>query len=285
MTKKTWTEPLIRKLVATNKGADPECIIERYTACLLKETEQDELPIDVELIASCLGIRRRTGNFDFAGRIFAEPSGQLVMDLNAGDRPPRRRFTCAHELIHPAFPGFKRETRYRVDSTTANHQPNREEEYLCDLGAAALLMPARLVKDRFDIRDGLNAMERLSDEAQVSCEAAGNRLVSLADDAAVFFVMDHSHKPADRPALQRGEEVPKRLRTRYARAAHLDTYLPRFKSAPDDSVLFEAWNKEGVVCGREPLPGAERAGLFEIQAKSYGAGDTRRVLAMAVPRR
>ena len=33
------------------------------------------------------------------------------MDLRADDPEVRQRFTCAHEVIHTAFPGFVREAK------------------------------------------------------------------------------------------------------------------------------------------------------------------------------
>ena len=48
--------------------------------------------------------------------------------------------------MHIAFPGFEEERRYRLDASTERNPPNRQEEYLCDLGAAALLMPRDLVR-------------------------------------------------------------------------------------------------------------------------------------------
>src|SRR4249919_1650517 len=100
MPTKSWTEPLVLKLIAQNQGDDPIVAVERYAASLRECAAQDELPIDVDLIASCKGIRSRSAVHDFAGRIFVESDGQLVMDLNSSDSPERRRFTCAHEMIH-----------------------------------------------------------------------------------------------------------------------------------------------------------------------------------------
>src|SRR5919204_3110780 len=98
-----WSEPLVVKLIERHHGKPPEDILEAHADRLLRESEQgDSLPVDVDLIASVLGIRRRVASFDFAGRIYAEDSGQLVMDLNATDTEPRRRFTGAHELMHVA---------------------------------------------------------------------------------------------------------------------------------------------------------------------------------------
>ena len=69
---------------------------------------------------------KRVASFAFAGRIYAEASGQLVMDLNAADSEPRRRFTASHEIMHTAFPGFRREVphvRRRCNSCGPRPRP------------------------------------------------------------------------------------------------------------------------------------------------------------------
>ncbi len=278
-----WSEPLVLKLIERHGGKRPEHILEAHAERLLRESEQDTLPVDVDLIASVLGIRRRVAPFGFAGRIYAEESGQLVMDLNAEDGEPRRRFTGAHELMHVAFPGFKREARYRADTSPGANPRNREEEYLCDHGAAALLMPRQLVAEGYRTDDGLDAVEALARDAEVSLEAAGNRLVSLSPTPAAFLVLKMTHKPADTPALRRGEDVPERLRMRYGTTSNLDLYVPRFKSARESSALCRAWEGWSTERGLEPLPGGERAGAFRVEAKAYGADENRRVLAIARP--
>ena len=283
MTTKTWTEPLVLELIASHSSKDPRRAVEAYAQKLLREAEQTRLPIDVGLIASVKGIKQREGKHDFAGRIYAEDDGQLVMDLNTAHNSNRRRFTCAHEMMHTAFPNFAEEKRYRMDTTLESNPINREEEYLCDLGAAALLMPADLVASSYRLCDGLSAVEALSNDAEVSFEAAGNRLAELSDDAGVFMVFGYAHKPADRPALRRGEDVSKRVRLRYARCSKLDLYLPRFKSAEDDSVITSARIRSGIEQATEKLPGAEQAGWFSIEAKRYGSEERERILAVARP--
>jgi Zn-dependent peptidase ImmA (M78 family) len=278
-----WSEPLVLKLIDRHRGQEPEKILEAHATRLLRDSEQNALPVDVNLIASVLGIRRRVAPFAFAGRIYAEDSGQLVMDLNESDSEPRRRFTGAHELMHVAFPGFKKESRYRADGSSGTKPPSQEEEYLCDYGAAALLMPRKLVTERYRSEDGLASVEALARDANVSLEAAGNRIVALSSTAAAFLVLTMTHKPADSAALRRGEEVPERLRLRYATTAELEVYLPRYKSARNDSVLCQAWEGSSAVRGAETLPGGDRAGVFEIEARAYGSEGYRRVLAFARP--
>lgn len=284
MPRKTeWREPLVRKLIEANGGVAPEEIIERYSDRLRIAASETALPIRPHLIASVNGIKQRRAPYDFAGRIYAEPSGQLVMDVNDQDSEERQHFTEAHELIHPAFPGFEAEGRYRLDASMDRHAENREEEYLCDLGAAALLMPADLVADRYTVRGGLEDVERLSRDAEVSIEAAANRVVSLADESSVLLCMAWSHKPADRPALRKGEDVPKRLRVRYAVTSHLNLYIPKFKSVNDDSIFGKAAARPSILAETTTLPGVNEAGLFRVQAKCYGSDRLERVIAIARP--
>jgi hypothetical protein len=75
--------------------------------------------------------------------------------------------------------------------------------------------------------------------------------------------------------------VPKCLRLRYATVSGIDAYLPKFKGAPDDSVFGRAWHAGRRARGRELLPGAEHLGPFEIEARAYGGGERRLVLAIA----
>lgn len=279
--RRPWSEPLVLKLIERNRGRSPEEIIERHAEELRRQAGQDRLPVDVEFVASVQGVKPRRAAHDFAGRIYADIKGQLVMDLNDDDRAERQRFTCAHELIHLAFPGFKRETRYRLDAKQPGQNArNAEEEWLCDLGAAALLMPHELVAREYSLDEGLDGVERLARDADVSLQAAGNRLASLYTGPGAFLVFEWSHKPAERPALRRGEEVPQRLRVRYGTVAGIDAYLPRFKSAPNESVFCRAWHDWQRHRGRELLPGAERLGAFEVEAQAYGS-DHRVVLATA----
>lgn len=283
--RREWSEPLVRRLITKHNGMSPEAIVEHYADKLRAEAEQYTLPVKPRVIASTVGIRRRAGEYDFAGRIYAEENGQLVMDINAADIAERQHFTEAHELIHTAFPGFRKEGRYRSDSLAMErHPPNREEEYLCDYGAAALLMPASLIHGEYSVANGLADAERLSTDAEVSVEAAANRLVALADEPAIVLCLAVMHKPADRAALRRGEHVEPALRVRYAASSpHLSIYVPRYKGAEPGSALCAAaedWRRRQAV---EPLPGVTDAWLFRVDAKRYGIDDRARVLAIGRP--
>lgn len=278
-TTSNWSEPVVRRLIDGSGGQPPERLIERFADSLRADARQDRLPIRTDLIASVKGIKRHVRRaVDYSGRIYADENGQLRMDICGDDTEPRQRFTEAHELMHTAFPGFTEERRYRLDVTAERNAPNRQEEYLCDVGAAALLMPRELVRDHYDARDGFAAVERLATDAHVSIEAAANRLVTLSDEPIVLLCLAIAHKPADQAALRKGRLVAPRLRVRYALARYVDVYVPRHKSAEDDSVLLAASDSGREEQGQEPLPGT--AGMvFSVRAKSYGG----RVFAYAWP--
>jgi hypothetical protein len=202
------------------------------------------------------------------------------MDLNATDSEARRRFTAAHELMHTAFPGFTKEARYRVDDFTEGHLRHRaQEEYLCDVGAAALLMPRKLVAGSYSVEDGLKAVEDLACDADVSLEAAGNRIVSTSEAPAMFLVLEVMNKPADR------HDSEPRLRVKYASGKGLNLFVPRYKSAESSSVLVRALLQTGTVFGVERLPGLSNGPDVSIEAKAYPRTvDNRaiaRVLALA----
>jgi hypothetical protein len=212
------------------------------------------------------------------------------MDINAADGPERQRFTCAHELMHTAFPGFTREQRYRLDEHLGDalfSRNRQEEEYLCDRGAAALLLPRKLLWP-YQLRQGLRAVEKLAGAAKVSLEVAANRLVSLADAPGIFIVLEQGHKPAESRQLRRGEEVQERLRVRYAVARGVPVFVPRHTSVEPHSVFERAQRSGRLEREVAPLPGSTRPS-FLIEAKCFPRrheGERRqRVLALAWPAR
>lgn len=282
-----WQEPTVLRLLERSKEQDPVGVIKVYAERCLRDAGASSLPIDVLGIASLLGIRIRIADHPFAGRIYMDPAAGLVMDINARDSEARRRFTCAHEIMHTAFPGFRADGRYRVDRGVGAQERSRgEEEYLCDRGAAELLMPEGFVRGLYDAGRGLGDVERLASAAHVSLEAAAIRLVSLADRPTAFLVLEWGHGPAEVSRLRKGETAEMRLRVRYGIGQRLGARVPRHASAPTDSVFGRALESERAVRGVSELPGSGSARSFMVEAKAYGpghSGGNRRVLALARP--
>ena len=142
-------------------------------------------------------------------------------------------------------------------------------------------MPAQLVADEYSVRAGLKDAERLSVDAEVSIEAAANRLIALTDEPCVLLCLVWAHKPADRPALRRGTDIPKRLRVRYGVTKHLNLYVPSSRALR--SLFCEAAEDDIALSDITTLPGRESAGFFRVEAKRYGADRLERVLVFGRP--
>lgn len=110
---------------------------------------------------------------------YLEPRGtsfsdgfKMVIRHDAYDE--RLRFTIAHELCHTFFYEFVPELKF------SNHKPDSNEETLCNLGAAAFLMPAAGLRRRAaEVSVGLESLETLAREYGVSIPAMFLRLRGL----------------------------------------------------------------------------------------------------------
>jgi Zn-dependent peptidase ImmA (M78 family) len=269
-------EPLVARLAGRRSDGDPrprlEAILDRWRL----EAGQDKLAIDVAGLASARGIRvveAATG--DWEGRVFVDSGRRLTIEVDRDHASARRRFTIAHELAHTAFPGFVADRRYRVDEDlgSAVFARNRsEEERLCDWGAGVLLMPEELIWS-YRADQGLRAIEKLARDADVSLEAAANRLIERSRKPAVFLVLD--------------DVEGRGLCVRYAKVQDLSLFVPRGIQVFEDSVFARAARSGARERDTGRLPSRSRR-QFHIEAKSYpvgrGAGARERVLALAFPR-
>lgn len=260
--------------LADSSGRSPREQLREILDGWRREHGQTRLPIDVVALAAARGVRvAQVDANDWDGRVYVDDDGRVTVEVDARQAPVRQRFTVAHELVHTAFPDFRRERRHRVDADlelAPFADARAEEEQLCDWGASVLLMPDELTWS-YRVDQGLRAVERLARDAHVSLEAAGLRLVERSAKPAVFLVAD---------ATSEG------LRVRYARAREAGVLVPRGAPVDSGSALVRAAASGRRERGVEPLPGgAERR--FHVEASSYpvgrGGGTRERVLALAWP--
>lgn len=267
-------EPVVERLVGRRADGDPhprlKAILDRWRA----DAGQEKLPVDVVGLASMRGIRvEKVQANDWEGRVYVDPRGRPIIEVNGRHALARQRFTVAHELAHTAFPGFTADRRYRVDEDlgSAPFARNRsEEERLCDWGAGMLLMPDDLIWS-YRADQGLRAVEKLARDAKVSLEAAANRLIEASRKPAVFIVLEGD-----------GSD----LRVRYAKVQDLSLFVPRGFRVNDSSVFRRAARTGARERDTGRLPSRSRR-LFHIEARSFpvgrGAAARERVFALAFP--
>lgn len=142
------------------------------------------LPVDPLRLARALGLDVRTVPLpsDESGNIVIPPDGtdeRPVINLNAWDHPNRQRFTCAHEIGHylrRQHRGDRARTFVDYRDTLAGLGTDAEEIYANQF-AAALLMPAHLVKQLY--ADQGQPVEVLAARFGTSVQAVNVRLRNL----------------------------------------------------------------------------------------------------------
>jgi Zn-dependent peptidase ImmA (M78 family) len=249
-------DELVRRFLYQHQwSGSPEELVVRLCAQLLEEAGVS-VPVDVRMLASFRGIAAITAvDQAEAGCIFCDGE-RLIIQIRGSDSPERRRFTICHEILHTFFPGFREERRTRIDSTVGAFDRSRLEEYLCDLGAAELLLPRKLFLAALPPQPCLDDVIELAAVFEASLEATAIRLVSLAAAPTALVVLEPAWKPVEQRELARratqpalagleGELPPKRLRVRWAYGPKMTT-IPKHKSVDDASPLATVLETGGV---------------------------------------
>lgn len=140
-------------------------------------------PIDVFALARELGVDVVAAPMrdDISGKIECDRGGPCRITVNAMHHPRRQRFTVAHEIAHYVLhrdligDGIEDNGKYRSkqQSDSVERQANRY--------AAEILMPWRLVAEKF--QSGLQTPAALAREFAVSEAVAEIRLLELSSRA------------------------------------------------------------------------------------------------------
>jgi hypothetical protein len=147
-------------------------------------THQHEAPIDPDPI---LRFRRVLKTW-FASTsspmaMLLPTNGGFTLRLRPGMHPLRLRFTLAHELAHTFFYNTELDPPRKLISISRETVPYQKQEDICNAFAAALLLPADLVRPYLDESQtrGLSKWDILASTGSkfgVSTEVAVRRLLS-----------------------------------------------------------------------------------------------------------
>ena len=144
-------------------------------------------PIDVAALASKRNIQEiREVRMEMDGKILRIPGGGYRVEVNAAHSAARKRFTCAHEIGHTFFfdLGDKSTEKTRAlveDANLRNLTVDNQEEALCNLAAAEILMPhAEFTKTASAIGPSAETILALSKSYYTSLWSTARRLVQLS---------------------------------------------------------------------------------------------------------
>jgi hypothetical protein len=132
---------------------------------LLEDCQINSIPVDLSRLAKYVGIRRVTEiDTRLDGQLFELETGGYEVALSRSAPASRKRFTLAHEIAHLLlFPH------------QATHHAGRETEDLCNVAAAELLIPSRILARFFPVGHavGIRSFLKVPRLFRCSMEAAG----------------------------------------------------------------------------------------------------------------
>jgi hypothetical protein len=153
---------------------------------LIPSSAGASIPVDMVSAAKYVGIEQilEMEAMTCEGLLSSSPSGTYVAMLRKGQSHVRKRFTLAHEVGHVVIyrsvgapPLSEENTQIQCQSHTVQH---REEEALCDLLAAELLMPhGKFIAAMEEVGVSASTVASIARRFDVSIHAAARRVTQL----------------------------------------------------------------------------------------------------------
>jgi len=243
------TDDVVIEFLRQHRGDDPEAVVRRLCEELLDEAGAD-IPVDMRILASFRGVAEITAvSQPEAGCIFFD-GNRLVIRTRLEDLEERRRFTEGHEINHTFFPGFREERRSRTDRTVGTFDRSAAEEYLCDVGAAELLLPRTEIVGRLAESIDLDLIAELAIVFRATIEATARRVAALCGGPTAVVILEPGWRRAEEQQMRRrslhtgllgleGPPIPKKLRVRWAISHGGMPAIPRNKSVGDGTPLAQ----------------------------------------------
>jgi hypothetical protein len=251
-------------------NGDPADLISSLCVGLLDDAGEG-VPVNLEVLASFRNARvvhveqEQPETIHWDGRNFQ-------IRLRNADTPGRRRFSCAHAIVHTWF--FESAGHGR-DGSDARQSWSEAEEELCDLGAAALLLPEAAFRSACPAEVTMEDVLRLAEEFQASAESTALRAVSLSATPLAMVVLEMTVKPVEEKALAKrqshpslpgfdGPAIAPRLRVVKGFGRGLG-FIARYKSVGDATPLASVIEDDGVdYVGEIGI----LAGTFRVSARN-----------------
>ncbi|HEY8548302.1 MAG TPA: ImmA/IrrE family metallo-endopeptidase [Acidimicrobiales bacterium] len=218
-------------------------LVRSVAAGILDDLGVTEPPVDVEMVASYLGIDGIVVDDDLpaSGCLRQRDDGRFEIRVLGADPVTRQRFTIGHECAHTFFPGYATRSRYRC-APVERTDDRRDVEALCDLAASEILLPSRLFgRDALAGAFGFAGLERLAQRYEASLEATARRYVDARPEPTALLLLSVRHRPSDRRNLQ-----PPRLRVDYAHCKGEWPYFLPSKSVTTGDPLDRAAGGEDI---------------------------------------
>jgi Zn-dependent peptidase ImmA (M78 family) len=279
-----WVSETARRICSETGLSDPVEGAITLAESLTLEAKLDHPGQNLKALASYQGAKIQELAMDDAGRLIPIFQGDFdyLIQVNAEHPQPRKNFSVCHELGHTLMPNFLLAPAPRHDVVTMTWNTQFEEEFLCDVAAAELLMPRREFIPRLRGCGMLiESIKELAEEFGASLEATALNIVkaNVEDVAVIIWEKDWNksqRRGATGPSLFEGEDgfepPPKAYRIKLATSCgELRNYhFPHNKSIQEDSLIYQAAETTLSVSGKQLLPiGGDSDREFYTQSMSF----------------
>ncbi|MCC6237271.1 MAG: ImmA/IrrE family metallo-endopeptidase [Dehalococcoidia bacterium] len=268
-------------LVAALRGGSAEKAIRAAVDRLRMETAVAVPPAPLELLGSFRGVTRiEVATMASAGRLVPVPGGGYVVQVNGTDSIGRQRFSAAHEICHTFFDEARRAASEHEDRITGAFDMERREEYLCDVGAAHLLLHPTWLRDLATREQP--SLERLFEIATIceaSAEATARQLAALGVWACSFVFWEPGYRKGERlqlahaplPGLEALAPLPvPKLRATRVYAAEGSPFFPLRKSVAEGTSIAAALRNEGLTHAIERFDVGQKPLVVDCQSQYVG---------------
>lgn len=295
MKSRRWIGPEAASLCEVTGEADPIVAIEQLARELMDVVGFNEPPFDPAILASFRDVREiRRITMVGAARILPD-DGALVIEVNGNHSLGKQNFSVDHEIVHTLIPTYGGQ---RVDDNeTGTFASGFEEELLCDIGAAALLLDQRWLR-RFAQEAGpsVTTLLNLAMLFGASLQATARQIAQLNLWPCAFVFWEEGFRKSERvpvgqtiiPGLEvfGGPQPKLRVACAYVTDS-FGVYVPHNKSAGAESLVTVCSEDDPLTFGMEKFDfGGSQISLFCQNYHSpyrKGAAIRRRVISLLVP--
>lgn len=270
------------------------------TARLIDDVGFAQPPFDPRILASFRNVRDvRPAPMVGAARLV--PDGEtLLIEVNQDHSASKQNFSADHEVTHTLVPGYAGEAIDDVE--TGAFPANCEEEYLCDVGAAALLLDPRWLGPlAHQAGPSLAALSDLAAAFGASLHATARQLAALDLWPCAFVFWEEGLRKAERvPPGQRffpgfaalgGPALKLRVANCYPTPSFSSAgyFVPPNKSVPDSSLVTACCEFDPHTYGTETFDLGKSTGVVQLHCENWhapyrhGAEVRRRVISLLLP--
>lgn len=290
MTQVHTTKALIDELVRVTDATDAETAIrlkaKELLALYVRSFGDPTTPIDVEVLASLIGITRsdEAPVHSPDAELVPDGAGGVTMRVNA-DRPEtRQRFSVAHEISHTFFPNYATKSWCRSDARCRDREnPDDYLEMLCDIGAGELLLPLPWFSRDAATVSGADGLTTLARMYRASREATLRRYAETSTQSVVAVFFSWKLKPTQKSVVGRTDQSnlfgitpeeelleARRLRIDYAVMSQTfkttGRYLARDKSVDNEGPVYQAASTGCGADGDVQLDLGQSPGMYRVWA-------------------